>query len=285
MSFKIKTKIRRWLNKILHFDKPTSYPYISGDSFRSLAQHFYDEFSEISPKLVRRNDIIFVRGNFLKEYFKTIHPKINREYILISHNDDTNITEEYINYIDDKIIHWFAQNLCFEHKKVTPIPIGLQNFSAHDIGEIFLFDLINEKPVKNKIAYGFSEKSDDERKILAKILADSIITEKITEKNQLSYYKKINAFKFIASPEGRGIDCHRTWEAIYLGIIPILKSGPMSEYFKRIKLPLITVSNWNEVKSLNENILDSRYSEILNFSDTSPAFMDYWIKQIQKCKI
>ena len=30
-------------------------------------------------------------------------------------------------------------------------------------------------------------------------------------------------FTFIYSPEGTGIDCHRTWEALYLNTIPIMK--------------------------------------------------------------
>jgi hypothetical protein len=40
----------------------------------------------------------------------------------------------------------------------------------------------------------------------------------------IELYEKIN-YAFVASPYGGGPDCHRTWEALILGCIPIVKSS------------------------------------------------------------
>ena len=37
------------------------------------------------------------------------------------------------------------------------------------------------------------------------------------------YYAALAHSKFVASPEGHGRDCYRTWEAVALGAIPILR--------------------------------------------------------------
>jgi hypothetical protein len=51
--------------------------------------------------------------------------------------------------------------------------------------------------------------------------------------------------KFVLSPPGNGPDCHRTWEAIYSGAIPIVKRDFWP--FKTLSLPVLVVNDWNEV--------------------------------------
>jgi hypothetical protein len=49
--------------------------------------------------------------------------------------------------------------------------------------------------------------------------------------------------KFVVSPHGHGLDCHRTWEAMCLGCVPIVKSSPLDEFYKR--LPVLIVPEWS----------------------------------------
>ena len=46
------------------------------------------------------------------------------------------------------------------------------------------------------------------------------------------YYHLINKYKFILSPSGAGPDCHRTWEALYMGCIPIVISSSIKELYE-----------------------------------------------------
>ena len=56
--------------------------------------------------------------------------------------------------------------------------------------------------------------------------------------------------QFVLSPLGAGFDCHRTWEALLLGCIPIVKAAKINDLFEG--LPVITVHDWNEI---NPNFL------------------------------
>jgi hypothetical protein len=45
-------------------------------------------------------------------------------------------------------------------------------------------------------------------------------------------------YSFVLSPFGNGYDCHRTWEALLLGCIPIMKKSRIDSLFKY--LPVLT---------------------------------------------
>jgi len=114
--------------------RPSSYPYISGDSYRILADHIHDETVSLVTENVRRGDIVFVANPRIYDYWKTVHPKISRPYILITNNGDENADESLSSYIDDKIIRWYAQSVLADHPKLTPAPTGLENLFRYQTG-------------------------------------------------------------------------------------------------------------------------------------------------------
>jgi hypothetical protein len=48
--------------------------------------------------------------------------------------------------------------------------------------------------------------------------------------------------QFVVSPQGNGIDCHRTWEAMALGCIPIVKSHELDPLLSQF--PILIVPDW-----------------------------------------
>ena len=61
---------------------------------------------------------------------------------------------------------------------------------------------------------------------------------------------------FVVSPRGHGYDCHRTWEALALGCIPIVKHSPIDHVFDH--LPVLIVREWSDVnRELLVQTLDS----------------------------
>ena len=44
---------------------------------------------------------------------------------------------------------------------------------------------------------------------------------------------------------GNGLDCHRTWELLYLGCIVITRTSPLDPLFEG--LPVVIVRDWEEV--------------------------------------
>ena len=60
-----------------------------------------------------------------------------------------------------------------------------------------------------------------------------------------NYRELILNSKFVISPPGNGPDCHRTWEAIYLGAVPIV----LQKYwpFGHMNLPVLVVNDWFDI--------------------------------------
>ena len=54
-------------------------------------------------------------------------------------------------------------------------------------------------------------------------------------------------YAFEASPAGNGLDCFRTWEALALGTVPIVRTGPLDPLYRAHGFPVAIVESWDEV--------------------------------------
>jgi hypothetical protein len=63
------------------------------------------------------------------------------------------------------------------------------------------------------------------------------VTKNISFTNQIKY-------AFVISPHGNGLDCHRTWEALCLGCIVIVKKSPIDTLYT--DLPVLIIDNWSD---------------------------------------
>ena len=91
------------------------------------------------------------------------------------------------------------------------------------------------------------------------------------------YRNKLNDSYFIISPPGNGIDCHRTWEALYHNTIPVIEKKYY--LFSHINLPILTVDkleeflNYSKEKKLKiYDNLTKKYNERI--------YMQWWINHI-----
>ncbi len=275
-------KIKRRFVKELKL-RPSSEPFISGDTFRKLANYIYEENNKnFNSEDVKDKDIIFVQSHLLKEFFETCHNKIRNKYILISHNADTNITKEYLKYIDSKIIKWYAQNLLIEHEKLEPIPIGLENMSYYTNGIVSKYKKsANNKPMLNKILVGFSIHTNKVKREPCfnslSLNECSTVINKYIRPNE--YFKLLKQHKFVASPEGNGIDCHRMWEAMYMGVVPIVLKNTFTDKFN--ELPIWIIDSWEELRSYDTNELDKKYNNLIKCK-SNKCFFNYYKQLIMR---
>ena len=87
------------------------------------------------------------------------------------------------------------------------------------------------------------------------------------------YFKMLPQYKFIVSPEGNGIDCHRHYEALMAGCIPIIEDSELVRQ-KYGDTPILYTRDYSEI---NETYLLEKYEEMLNKTwDFSKLFLGYW---------
>jgi hypothetical protein len=189
----------------------------------------------------------------------------------------------------DKLIKWFAQNCIMAHPKLCPIPIGMDyhtlSISDHAIWgnktspiqqEKRLFDSFpspspsqhamvsgqeREQGRMNKIFINVQFKMDrwNDRKSAINVLGTSPelikqcrLVYQPTPMNRDKVWDEMRKYKYVLSPFGNGFDCHRTWEAILLGCIPIIRikvgvDGMTTHGDLFSGLPVLIVNEWSDV--------------------------------------
>lgn len=94
-----------------------------------------------------------------------------------------------------------------------------------------------------------------------------------------TYWKALLDHKFIVSPEGNGIDCHRHYEALMAGCIPIVEDNPLiREKYKGC--PVLYTKSYTDI---TVSYLKKKYDEMLNQTyDFSPLFLSNYTEEQQK---
>ncbi|CAF4039480.1 unnamed protein product [Adineta steineri] len=83
-------------------------------------------------------------------------------------------------------------------------------------------------------------------------------------------YRRNRQYPLWLSPRGGGLDCHRTWEALYLDIIPIVWHSTLDSLYTN--LPVIIINDWSEV---NEEFLRNKLHEIAKKKAQQPSVYQY----------
>lgn len=258
--------------------RPTSKPYVSGDTFRKFADFIFDETTSFDPQQVGSRNIIFLNPDLIDIYFQTHHKKINEEYYLITHNSDIKISEYIDKYLDEKIVHWFALNLDKSIPKTTLIPMGLENLQRLRYGRKKWFKSINHKKTKMILCSYDTFKNFDVRADIKKILKDNKIIDIENFKNAEFYFTNLKNYQFVICPEGKSLDTSRIWEGLILNVFPIFKKNSFTLRLEEIGIPGIYLDDWNDLNSYDENSLVQNYNTLK--ANNYPRLYDfeYWDK-------
>jgi hypothetical protein len=214
-----------------------------------------------------------------------------KEFILVSHNGDTTFYEEDIKNKPNCIKRWFGQNInYFNNDEIISLPIGLERgfWSKQRYGlDGFKHKMINEnsnlKIEKHNLLYiNFNISTNLEKRgwIPDHFNKFEWVYSRFggINGNYELYIKECKESKFILCPDGNGIDCHRNWEMLYLGIIPILQE---SIFHKTIynDLPVCFVKEWTDI---TEEFLNKEYEIITNKKwNLEKLYFTYWENKIK----
>jgi hypothetical protein len=250
---------------------------------------------------------IYVCSDLLLFFFKNIFPKINKKFTLVTGDSDLCVPHEILsaeetnNLINSPyLIKWFAQNTTIQnHSKIYQLPIGLdyhtisnnpnhkwklpkEGYLPVDQEKILFSIFKNSKPFFlriPKIYVNFTKGNDrfgDRKKSLATIPKNLLVINDKFVPRTVNWIN-IKNFTFVLSPFGNGMDCHRTWEALCLGSIPVIRGNMFKELFK--DLPVLIVNDWYEI---NQDLL---INTVKSFKNTKFNYeklnLEYWINKIK----
>ena len=203
-------------------------------------------------------DIIFVKTDYIYNglFQKQVLPLIKTKFILVSGVSSFSVDEgdtSYLNILNNpNLIKWFCTNPPSEYnKKLIWLPIGFEEPEREGGNENILNSFYNnqiaweDKEDKIYIPY-HSNTFKDRNTIISKLTKNKFV---VTEPDRLSfkdYLNKMSKYKYILSLRGAGWDCHRHYESILVGSVPIMEDGPLLKSFKDNDLPVTNLSSISE---------------------------------------
>ena len=243
------------------------HEYISGDSFKShccleLKPDNWKKSLLALGEDVRSKHMVFIPGlphsdtsfelvSFLESKGELNFPNMS----LVFHNGDMFPEQARIEAISKKFNRIYAVNWTGHAENVHPIPIGLENegLLRNGVVDDFLELLpklrpVSQRPITLLAAFSTHTNSHERERALyfAKQFDRSIVLDKpVTPKK---YRELITDSVYVLSPPGNGIDCHRTWEALFLGAIPVVKD--IFWPFKNLSLNVVILKDWQDLKNL-----------------------------------
>lgn len=287
---KFGNKFRRLTTqKYINLYRPTSYPFVSGDSFRKKADHVFDEGKTLNPSKVKKNDIVFLKTELKEIFFNYYHKNISNKYILVCHNSDDSFNESDFRFIDTKIIHCFAQKLNMPmNDLISPIPSGLENKRFRNNGKVKNFQLVKkEKNLKTRnILCSFNVHTNyPERKYLKDIIQSNQDFDIKNFTDNFEYLRELSKYKYNLCPEGNNFESHRIWESLVFGTRPIVLSNFVNNNFLKLGVPLLILDSWDELLDLDINHQNNQSLSNLNQDYYKFTQFNYWWNKILEKKI
>merc|ERR1712216_203068 len=217
-------------------------------SFRTRHRH---QSAEDILAGVRRGHVVCVQGTegpltaFFANVFHYLHTPIT---LVTLENDETVPPDKLRRMLDEpNLLAWMGWNTGRGHPKLHPMPIGL-NKGRHLKAMLAELAAINGtattslKPREKWILFNFGLHSSLRAKLWedAKKWRFADRRQKMNKINALGptsvlanpgFYDAMRQYPNVVSPAGVGTDCHRTWEALYLGIHPIVVASDISDVY------------------------------------------------------
>ncbi len=258
----------------------------------------------IDPDLLNQHTSgksIYICTDALLNFSHHFIDKIEHPFILVTGDSDTPINNNLIQHEAIKkilehsqLVNWFAQNMVADHPKLHQIPIGMDYHTMWERPGVWGLaqqsPFAQERVLMNTLAsapdfeqrffagycnWHFAIDRGDRQECLGKIDKSICLIEK-NHLPRMSSWQRQAECMFVISPEGAGIDCHRTWEAILLGCVPVVKKNKFSTLLNR--LPVVMLDDWSQFNSTHMlQQVDRLKNEKFDFN---PIFLRYWQEKI-----
>lgn len=231
----------------------------------------YEVETDMFPFIKSKPATHYVCTYALVDFANRILPTLKKPIILVSGDSDVTVPTDNRDAASQilnspMIVAWLSQNCVGGHPKLHQIPIGMDYHTltrgAHAWGDA-ASPIQQEKEllaIREKAPHLSSRKPEcyanfqflmgtryaaiDRVDAQSSIPADLIYYEP-TPVPRRQTWETMSQYAFVPSPHGNGLDCHRTWEALALGCIPIVRTSKLDPLFDG--LPVWIVRDWTEV--------------------------------------
>jgi hypothetical protein len=210
------------------------------------------------PGRIQKDKSLFVTVGKIAEFVQFLDENSEERYLdfsLILHNGDDVISQNFLALMLSRFKKVYAVNLVEETQSCTPIPIGLENrryFTngiPRDFAKLIDSGLKATEERETLLLQAFSVHTNRVEREACNRIAVLLGSKSLGNSSPSNYRKALLGSKFVLSPAGNGFDCHRTWESMYLGAIPIVRRAHWP--FINLNLPVLLIDEWEDLLTLD----------------------------------
>ena len=227
----------------------------------------------VTAELLSQDATIFCKTDFIDYLFNEIKDSKN-SYTLITHHSDYPIDAERWHIKPTCIKKWYAINPTINHCDLIAIPLGLKTHKGAYLEPQYMtewfaanINILRENKKKYNIYCNWNNTNISRNTIISNLTANKLDFTYDSNISFNEYITRMSQHRFVISPPGNGIDCHRTWEALYVGCIPIVIKN---DIYNNWNLPIIQVNDFSDV---TQDLLESYY---LPATDNNILTIEYW---------
>ena len=299
-------RYRDWGGQTRH-GRGDMYPLYTLDTLRNMADFLFDSSTgyETGPDRARKVqpcDLIYSTLRPTSKFINLVHSHISVPYLLMTDTADEPITAYHgVKQLlsSNTMMHWWAvDNEVLDSEKLDSLPLGVMDalelgvtnnpgsvtFHANVSDYVRTLILSHAQPKSLWLMMQMTETHPERRRVRSTLISDRwgdhevrLTPERRGKMGVREYLMQLGQHKFVLSPRGNGLDAHRTWEALLVGSIPIVRSSALNPLYEG--LPVLIVNDWNEVTpDLLRNFLHN-HTVRLPYYHYEKLFADYWIGQ------
>lgn len=219
--------------------------------------------SDIDTDLLRDHRdgaTIYVCADAIPRFAREFLPQLDTSFVLVSGDSDVlgaSQPESAEILEHPHLVMWYAQNPVQQHPKLRVLPIGLDYHTVAEkpgLWELLPLTALEQEHKLRSVHTGrrllaayanFIGDRGDRRECLEQVDPAAVCREP-TRLPRFATWQRQAQFAFTLSPSGLSPDCHRTWEAIALGSVPIVKRTWQTAALFH-DLPVIQVDSWAQV--------------------------------------
>jgi hypothetical protein len=252
---------------------------------------------------IKDGDAVFVTSSALDDWNAKVLPRLVRDRIrivLVTGNSlclapksDIAMTEPMSSGV---VMHWFAQYPASDcpRRGLTPIPVGVDFHTLEsrpewgepvtprqkqdaklrllsDVGKESWESRAPDMLIEESFLSGLPSTKAGVEEIRKSAIPHCIVPFQRRD----DYWAEVSRHRFVFCPPGFGYDCHRTWEVLALGSVPILIRSEVSDLFQ--DLPVIVVDSIGDLSAVA--LAEFKYPDSWPVEKLSAR---YWLDKVRE---
>jgi len=193
-------------------------------------------------------------------YFLSL--RLTKPVSLVVHNSDESFTDELYSLVKPYVTDVSAVNCVTKYAKQLPLGLRDHQYTSHHILRSVMNEpvvprdvlclvnfLLQTNPTERLPAYTLFKDNPhclvQHEYIHFDVCRSLQHSDPNIQEMRLQFYRLLKRCKYAICPQGTGIDTHRVYECINLGVIPIVKSSPLDALYST--MPIRIVQDWADV--------------------------------------